>query len=633
MKKTLAFLLSFAIIFSTCAFAVYAEDKLAKEDITDYPVIMVAGYSSSTLIDKDTGEQVWGLDGDKIISAVLENIAEIGMGLGAMTVGNAEIIAATVGRELGKIVEKMRCNPDGTSVYNIGRAVYTAEDTNSANLIELYPDGKYRHEQNKIEDVAEYIGNENIFNFQCDFRMGAEFCANQLNELIKDVKKYTKKDKVNLFAVSHGGQVSATYLTLFGHQNDVDNALLTVPAIGGAGIAYDALMACVELDEEGLLQFIQHGMRWEEDYDWLLKAQKLGFLDDIVNALIPHVFDEVGYWGSLWDFMPADKYEEAKKALLDPKESANLIKTSDRFHYEILPAMNKKLTECIKNGMNISIISGTGSRVVTGMHEYSDAIITTAASTGAKVAPFGQRFAKGYKQINACGGKNKISPDMTIDASAGYLPDNTWYVNKLYHGMTNWDYYTRMLSNTLLLTDNITSVYSDPSYPQFRDTTNPSHAVYAEFKGCQPGEITGEAKSLVITNCCWENDIRLSAILCDGTDMSFKVNPTRKLAPGESIELEIGGAIPEGSGYVASVTVYYTMGTITPLGSRTLNFSVKNGEKVNGAEGYESIAPNTPFDNVIPEMLDSFLKWLGIKEFFSIVYNIFYYWLDTVLAL
>ncbi len=632
MKKILAFLISFAIIFSTCAFAVSAEEKLNKEDITDYPVIMVAGYSSSTLIDRDTGEQVWGLDGDKIIDAVLKNIAEIGIGLGAMTAGNAEIIAATVGRELGEIVEKMRCNPDGTSVYNIGRAVYTAEDTNSANLIELYPDGKYRHEQNKIEDIAEYIGNENIFNFQCDFRMGAEFCANQLDELIQDVKKYTEKEKVNIFAVSHGGQVTATYLTLYGHKNDVDNALLTVPAIGGAGIAYDALMSCVELDEEGLLQFIQHGMRWEEDYDWLLKAQKLGFLDDILNALIPHVFDEVGYWGSLWDFIPADKYEEAKKALLDPTESALLIKASDRFHYEILPEMNEKLTECIKNGMNISIISGTGSRVVSGMPEYSDAIITTAASTGAKVAPYGQRFADGYKQLNDCNGKNKLSPDMTIDASVGYLPDNTWYVNKLYHGMTNWDYYTRYLSNTLLLTDNITSVYSDPNYPQFRDTSNPSHAVYAEFKGCQPGEITGEAKGLVVTNCCWENSVRLSAIICDGADIGFRVDPTQKLAPGESVELEINGAIPEGSGYVSDLTIYYTMGTLTPLGSRTQYFTVNNGDRVEQGNGYDSIVPNTPFDKIIPDGIASILEYIGIKDFFSIVYNIVYYWINIFLA-
>ncbi len=633
MKKFLAVLLSLIIVFSSCAVAASASGKISKEDLTDYPVIMVAGYSATDLVEVETGEQVWHLNNDDILNAVLDNIGELCIGLGAMTIDDAKMVGATVGREMGKIVEKLRCNPDGTSTYNIKRAVSTAEEVNSANLMKLYPDGKYRHEQNKAEEIAEYVGVENIFNFMCDFRMGAEYCANQLDELIQSVKEYTGKDKVNIFAISHGGQVTATYLTLYGWKNDVDNAVMTVPAIGGAGIAYDVLMACVDFDEEGLLRFIQHGMRWEEDYNWLLKGENLGFVDDIFNALVPHVLDEVGYWGSLWDFMPADKYEKAKNALLDPVASEKLIATSDRFHYEILPNIGKELQKCIDNGMNISIISGSGAKIVTGMPEYSDAIITTAASTGAKVAPFGQRFADGYTQVNACGGKNKVSPDMTIDASVGYLPDNTWYVNGLYHGMTNWDYYTRELSSILLLTDNINSVYSDKDYPQFRDTTNPSHAVYAQFKGCEPGEINGETTSLVVTNCCWINELSLSAIICDGMNISVKVDPMKKLAPGESIELPIKGELPVGSGSVKNLTIYYTMPTITPLGSRTQYFTVNNGDKVAAGEGYTDIDPVTPFDKIFGKGFDMIFDNMGIKDICSMIFNIVYYWIINIFSI
>lgn len=94
---------------------------------------------------------------------------------------------------------------------------------------------------------------------------------------------------MNIFAVSHGGQVTATYLNLFGFKNDVDNAVMTIPAIGGAALAYDLASCNAALDEECLLRFIEHGMRWEEDYDWLVKAQQLGFLDKVINALIPYV--------------------------------------------------------------------------------------------------------------------------------------------------------------------------------------------------------------------------------------------------------------------------------------------------------------------------------------------------------
>lgn len=636
MKKFIAVLLSLAIVITSCI-AVSASGMPEKDEVnTEYPLIIVAGYSASSLYYGDspeTGEIVWGLNMDDVLNRVLENIVELGVGLGAMTAGNAEIIAATLGREMNELFEKMRCNPDGSSVYELKRVVATADETNNANLKERFPNGNHRHEQEMAVDFTEYIGDENIYNFTCDFRMGAEACATQLDELVQDVKKHSGKEKVNILAVSHGGQVTATYLTLFGWKNDVDNAVLTVPAIGGAGIAYDAMTSQVDFDEECLLRFIEHGMRWEEDYDWLVKAQQLGFIDDIFNALVPHIFPSLGYWGSLWDFIPLEKYEDTKKQLLDAEESAALIEKSDRFHYEIYPKISEKLQECIDNGMNISIISGTGNRIVTGLNENSDAIITTASSTGSTVAPYGERFADGYKQINDCGGKNKISPDMTIDASTAYLPDNTWFVNGLFHGMTYWDNYTRSLMMTLLFTDKITDVYSDPDYPQFRDTSNPSSAVYAQFKNCEPGIINGETDSIVITNCCWENDVKLAAIYCDGIDIGFEtVNPFKSLAPGESVELKLNGEIPAVSAKSVNITVYYTMATITPIGYRTQYFTVDNGEPVDAEEGFVSSDVKTPFDFLFIEPVDVLLRTLGLKELVTMMFTIIYYWIDTVFS-
>jgi len=636
VKKIIAILLSLAMIISVCAFGTSASGLLDKKDITEYPVIIVPGYTSSALYlgdSPETGELVWGLDMDDVLNRVLNNIVELGVGLGALTVGNAEIIAKTVGREINGIFEKLRCNPDGTSVYPIKRLLDNGADSNNAVLMERYPNGEHRQEQDIAEEIAKYIGHENIYNFSCDFRMGSEFCATQLDAYIQTVKKHSGKDKVNIFAVSHGGQTTATYLTLFGYKNDVDNAVLTVPAIGGAGIAYDAMTSQVDFDEECLIRFIEHGTRTEEDYNWLVKAHQLGFIDDILNALIPEIFVSLSYWCSLWDFIPIDKYEDTKKMLRDAEESAPLIEKCDRFHYEIYPKVEEKLAECIKNGMNISIIAGTGNRIVTGLMEDSDGIITTASSTGATTAPYGQRFADGYVQIEKCGGKNKVSPDMKIDASTGYLPDNTWYVNGLFHGMTFWDNYSRNLMMTLLFTDNITDVYSDPAYPQFKDTTNPSSAVYAQFKGCKAGEVDGKTNTLVITNCCWENDVRLSAISCDGIDLKIRVNPFDKLEPGESVELEFEGEIPEVSAKVANITVYYTMATITPVGYRTQYFTINNGDAVEESDALVSAEAETPFDSVIGDFSDNILRTLGLKELFAMYFNIIFYWVNTIFGI
>lgn len=633
MKKILSLILVLAVVISSCAVFVSAYEKLDADEISEYPLIIVPGYSSSSLC-LETGEVIWGLNMDEVLDRVLNRIIDLGMGLGALTVGNAEILAATLGEEINGLFEKMRCNPDGTSVYNVRRVVSGADETNNANLMVRYPNGDHRQEQEMAEEFAEYIGHENIFNFTCDFRMGSEACATLLDELVQDVKKYTGKDKVNILAVSHGGQVTATYLTLFGWKNDVDNVVMTVPAIGGAGIAYDLMSQTVEFDEECLLRFIEHGMRWEEDYNWLLKAQQLGFLDAVLNSLVPHIMPTLGYWGSLWDFIPLEKYEATKAKLLDSTESAALIAKSDRFHYEIYPKMGEKMAECIANGANISIISGTGNRIVTGLKESSDGIITTSASTGAKTAPYGQRFADGYVQVNPCGGKNKISPDMTIDASTAYMPDNTWFVNGLFHGMTYWDYYSRELMMTLLFTDKLTDVYSDPDFPQFKDTTNPSSAVYASFEGCEAGEINGETKKLVITNCCWENDISLSAIYCDGIDLSVKINPFEKLAPGESVALEFKGEIPEVSGAAASITVYYTMATITPIGYRTQYFTINNGEPVSSSDGFVDLIPSSPIEKLPGgEGIVNILGTLGLSELVTMFINIIFYWINTIFAI
>ncbi len=631
MKKLLCIVLSVVLAVSSCFFATAMGE--VEGNVSDYPVIIVPGYSSTNLYygeSLETGESVWGLDFDHVLDRVLARIAELGIGLGLFAFDKADYITDVVAEEMLVLFEKLRCNPDGTSAYELHQDYTDALHKNNAYLIENRTDTMYRQEVEISEEIAYYIGHENIYNFSCDFRMGAESCAAELDAFIQSVKEHSGKDKVNLFAISHGGQVSATYLALYGYKGDVDNAVLTVPAIGGAGIAYDAMMACLDFDEECLLRFIENGTMTEENYNWLVKANQLGFIDTLANALFPKIFPAIGYWGSLWDFIPVGRYEEAKATLLDEEESARLIEISDRFHYEILPSMPEKLAKCIENGMNISIIAGTGERIVTGMLENSDGIITTNASTGATCAPYGKRFADGYVQINPCGGKDKISPSMEIDASTAYLPDNTWFVDGLFHGMTYKDNYTRILMMNLLLTDRITDVYSDANFPQFKYSTNASHTVHAVFGGCDEGIVTSEANSLVVTNVCANSNVRILAVESDGIDLQFEVDPCEKLVPGAKTEIAFTGDIPEASGQVVNVTVYYAMNTVTPIGYRTQTFRILNGELVESEGDYADAEATMPFDGIIDVNIETILRSLGLKEVFTMIYSIINYWFSQI---
>lgn len=634
MKKLVSIVLALAVIAAACSGFAAAYGFTAAE-LTEYPIVIVPGYSATEMyrvMDDGTTRHAWGINTDLILERVLANIVQLGKGLGDLTMGNAQYLAKVVGEEFKVMFEDMRCNPDGSSTYNLVRYKATAEETNTYNLKLEYPEGRFAHEPDIMGEISSYIGSKNIFNFTCDFRMGSEFCANQLDELITDIKEYTGKDKVNILAVSHGGQVTATYLALFGYKCDVANAVLTIPAIGGAGLAYDLLSETAKLDEEMLMRYIEHGMMWEDDYNWLLKAQQCGFLDNVIAQLIPYLREVVGYWGSLWDFIPTEYYEEVKKQL-DPVESAALIAQSDRFHYEILANMSQSLQDCLDRGTKVSIVAGTGNNVVSGLQVNSDAIITVNASTGATCAPWGERFADGYTQINDCGGKYKVSPSLEVDASTAYLPDNTWFVNNYYHGMTYWDEYTKSLMMNLLLTEKITDVYSNPSFPQFRDTSNPSHAVYAEFDGAAPGYITGDSSKLIIKNICIENSVKILAVNIAGANLKANVIGTKALKPGSCLELELTGEIPQVSKKLVTVTVSYLMpGSVTPVNERVQAFTVMNGESAQySGETVPAFTAQDNADSLFDRIaLGGFSQ--AVKVFFNMLAKILYYWRTTLFA-
>lgn len=623
MKKIISVLLC-AVMILICTSAALAAEG---EKYTEYPVIIVPGYSSSWMYKEgENGEKihVWGIDMNDVGERVLKRIVDLGLGIGALTQGNAKKIATTVGEEVVDMLGDMACNPDGSSKVDLKRYCVTAEESCSANLDVLYPDGRFQHEREIMGEYANYIGKENIFNFNCDFRMGAVACATRLDQFVQSVKEYTGKDKVNILAVSHGGQVSGTYLTLFGQKGDINNAVLTVPALGGAGLAYDVFNGDVKFDEKGLFEFVEHGMMEETDYNWLVKAEKLGFLDDIVNNLLPYIWDVLGYWGSMWDFVPTEYYETMKAKRLDPVESAALIEKSDYMHYQVMPDFANGFKRAQAAGTNVSIIAGYDNKIITGLPESSDSIITIASSTGATPAPLGQRFADGYTQ-KVDTGFYQISPSMTIDASTSYMPEHTWFVENLYHGMTYKDPYSAELMKTLLLTDKIKDVHSDPAFPQFHATTNVSHSVHAAFNKSAEGYVSSDDTAIVITNLSKKDQMKIMSVAARGIDITFYGIISKVLEPGESIEIPFKGEIPKVSVKNFDIVVDYVLvGSPTPIGERSFDFTVMNGEKA----AYDENNPYVPadidgnVDSVLDETHNNIFTNLGLKPLVSIIFNI-----------
>lgn len=622
MKKLLSLLLSVLIVFSVCAVAFAEPVDDMQGEISEYPVIVVAGYTSSALFVEDTGESAWNIDFLALITEAFGGVADVIESVGGLVTGNLDKLAELVGKQLAEQCELVRCNDDGSSKYPLRVYSTDAAETN-LKYLEENEDGSHVFEQECVEEIRKYVKDEHIYFLQCDWRMGAEYCADMLHDYVDSVIADSGKEKVNIYAISHGGQVTATYLALYGDEYKVDNCIMSSPAIGGAGIAYDAFSGDIKIDEENLLRFIEHGMKWEMDLNWLVKAQQLGILDDLLNAVAPYFFDILGRWGSIWDFMPSSKYDEAKTGLLDPVKNAGIIEKSDRFHYEILPSMGEKLQTLVAGGINISIIAGYGNGIVSGYPETSDGIITTNGQSGAVCAPIGTRFGDGYVQKNPCGGQYKLSPDRTVDASTAYLPDNTWFVENHYHGMIIRAPYTSELFMNLLLTDNLTSVYSDPMYPQFHDSINASNGVWAHFDNNRSGYLDSDAKTLVITNVCNDTSVNVTAVVCEGLDLKFKVNAAQTLAPFESMEIPFEGDIPQVSGQTFDIKIYFVMDNITPAGYRTQKFTVLNGERTYGYVGFENTDNTNDFLNLLAKF--------GLKELFVMVIDVLKYTLEVLI--
>lgn len=642
MKKVISILLVLIMAFSLCSVGVNAAYEIT--ELTKYPVIMVPGYSSSEFyrIDEETGEKIhlWGdafgmagAEIEKNLGGVIADAAQL------LLAGNVEPIAKTIGEGFQRLFGDLKCNPDGTSYYEVYNYINDPAESNYAYLMENYPDGRHQAEAEMMAEVCNKIGAENAYVYTCDFRMGAVECANGLRDFIDAVLEYSGAEKVNILAVSHGGQVSGTYLTLYGHEGKVNNAVLTVPALGGAGIAYDAFNTHnvgFNFGDVVLFVFIEHGMMLEEDIHYLVEAGFLGFVDDLANALIPYVFPTLGCWGSLWDFIPVEHYEKLKSELLDEEINAGLIEQSDYMHYEIMSEdgdhyFAKGFKEAQDAGTNVYIMSGYDIQIVTGMEVSSDAIITTPASSGATCAPFGERFADGYTQ-KVDTGFYQVSPSMTLDASTCYLPEHTWLIEDYHHGMTYKDEYTRELMFTLLLNDESYDVHSLERFPQFHATTNPAHGVHAAFDKSTEGYVSGEDKYLVVTNISAKNDVVVTAINVNGiSDIDFNLTAFQ-LAPGESRKVSFKGEIPEVSLKNFEINVTYFISTVTPIGERSFDFTIMNGDPVEYDEANPTVKADYPqkIDEILDEDVRDTLQKYGVKGIVSMVINMVYKIIEAI---
>ena len=230
------------------------------------PLITVGGYASSQLYDYsgDEPQQVWPFDPQAALKQTASDLPNFTISLLKFLCGSSESLGNAVADGGMKILEKMFCNEDGSSVYNVN---HYPNDPALTNYKYLTDSGRLDlvREKNLSAAAAERIGGENVFSFQYDFRMGGYDIANELSDYVNAVLKYTGAKKVNIFGMSYGGFVVGAYLSLFADSAPINNAVLYVPALGGTSFAKRFFLGEVDFPVASLISLGENILGKETD--------------------------------------------------------------------------------------------------------------------------------------------------------------------------------------------------------------------------------------------------------------------------------------------------------------------------------------------------------------------------------
>lgn len=557
MKKIISVLLSVILILSCTAAAFAVED--------DVPVIIVPGFIEPGMginVDKDNEEMLFPPTAGAIIRQVASDSPNLVSALVGIAFCRFEQFGITIGNGIEKVLGKLKCNIDGSSVYDI--ETYPNEPAlSNATYLQEYKNGKYLAMPALVEELAGHTDPDRLFIFNYDSRDDSLTIAAQLREFIKAVKEYSGSDKVRLCSHSYGGQILAAYFFRYVNDADVEKAVMIYPALCGTDAIKYLLDACPEVPLDDLIVFVETLLYSPTEIENVFGDRTFSVINTMVGGGLQRVREIWKYWSSMYSLCSDEYYEEMKNEFLDPVESAEMIKNNDIIHYEMIPNLTAIFKDCREKGIDVSIISGSGREEVMGGPENSDILLPTSLVTGSYCAKYGEHFEDGYTSKNTvCNnpGHNHVSPAMDIDASTAFMPENTWFVEGAFHGAYCNGTYIMALAEELLFTDNLTDVRSDSRFPQFEYSDNVNMGTRFVFDRSSAGYLSSGDSAIVIGNLNRIAPVKILSVSASGLDIKFDVKNTGWIMPGESAVITFSGEVPEVRAKRTDITVVYAEG-------------------------------------------------------------------------
>ena len=505
MKKffnsALALTLSLVMIFSVCvpAFGVeykmtYDKKSSCGDDCGYFPTIIVPGLGqSSVCVTDENGEFLLDKDGNKV--SAFPAYIQLGKIIGKVLfpalatlvtqhdIGFSDAFADAIDMAFGINTSDLHAQNTGnvaTEKYMYPYSQFSAYEVETVN--HHVPFERYATELPK--DHLYYFA-YNSFGNHIDL-------ATELYEFIQMVKAQTGHDKVNLVPLSQGASIVSAMLEYFPQVGDeLHKVIFVVPAIGGSIIIGDVFNGRVNflnkdylyngfLDELGLLD--EYTARLIEIAVRILPDEVImGALNKGVKALVENTMIRST---GMWALCPPEDYPTAAEKYLSSPEMADIKAQTYRYYQAQLHA-HDNIQALVDKGVMVFDLAEYNIPVINVAERWNtmngDFIIhLSSTSLGAYSANVGETLPDGYTQKNThCSdpSHNHISPERVVDASAGLLPDTTFYFNGNRHDLTQYNDVILKIAMKMIADDEITDVYSSPDFPQFLPGRNVSEII------------------------------------------------------------------------------------------------------------------------------------------------------------
>ena len=473
-RKTLSIVLCVLLIASVSAFA-FAEDEKT-------PIILIPGFGQSDTNVYDENGEFMG----EINAFVLPNldakelVFDLVLPLIKSIAARKDVsLSKAAKEEVAKIFQPFLKNDDGSYVYNtvvrefnLPYSQLPYEDRTEVNH-HIRMDGF-----STFDDVRYYFTYDSFGSI----RSNAERLHNYLHDV---VLAQTGADNAIFVPVSQGGTVFQEFVELYPEDYQyIKKVVAMIPAYDGSLIVGDVLTDNVTVyDLNYVHETVLPSLLGETDAAYAISlALRFGLSDEttvkVLKEALAAVIDILVTRSSMmWALCPDDEYAVSLDRLLsDPALSA--VREECEEYAEARANFPANLQAMIDSGVIVhNVVSYESDMLYSSLFksrgENTDELLApSSAGLGATAARLGETLGDDYVSPHTyCSDPthNHISPDNKIDASTGFLPENTWYFKGAGHTMMNSRNDIKSFAVQLILDDSITDIYSAPGHSQFTD--------------------------------------------------------------------------------------------------------------------------------------------------------------------